>query len=296
VNSTPEAPCHAVEFRHVTFSYDERPVLVDVSFTVACGEIKIILSGSGGGKSTILRLILGLEKPDQGQILVNGIDITGLDENGLQPVRDCIGMVFQENALFDSLSVYDNVAFRLHERGVPEEEIEREVRALLKFVGLESEIDRLPAELSGGMQKRVGIARALVGDPKLVLFDEPTVGLDPPTSHTISDLVIALRDLERVASVLVTHEMDVVKYLATNYMVLGERGEIGIKPADQPLSNTTILMLRKGREIFSGTEEELVQSTDPYIQEFLAGTELSVGQPASHSLLDPIVVPEPPVR
>src|SRR5688500_895919 len=178
----------AVEFRDISFSFDDEKVLDRLSFKVMKGEIKIILSGSGGGKSTILKLILGLLKPEEGQVLIDGEDITNYDETQLKAVRDKIGMVFQEGGLFDSLSVYDNVAYRLHEEDVPEEEVEREVRLLLRFVNLENEMDKLPNELSGGMQKRVGIARALVGNPRIVLFDEPTAALDPPTAATISAL------------------------------------------------------------------------------------------------------------
>ena len=266
----------AIEFRHVSFSFDEKRVLNDISFKVVKGEIKIILSGSGGGKSTILKLILGLLKPDEGQIFVNGEEITNLDETEMQRVRDSIGMVFQEGALFDSLSVYDNVAYRPHEQDVPEEEIEREVRLLLRFVNLEEEMDKLPNELSGGMQKRVSIARALVGDPKIVLFDEPTAALDPPTARTICELIIKLRDLENATSVLVTHEMDVVKYVTTAYAVVSEEGEVRIEGEGDKfcLTNTSILMLRDRRIIFSGTGEELEKAEDPYIQEFIHGTEV----------------------
>lgn len=266
----------AVEFRNVHFSYGDNKVLDDVSFTLLQGSIKIVLSGSGGGKSTILELILGLLKPDAGQIFVDGEDITNYGEEELQPVRDTIGMVFQEGALFDSLSVYDNAAFRLHEHDVPEEDIEREVRMLLRFVGLESDMDKLPSELSGGMQKRLSIARALVGDPKIVLFDEPTVGLDPPTAATICELIIRLRDLEDVSSILVTHEMDVVKYVSSTYAVMSEKGQVAFKEEGENLclTNTSILMLREGRVIFNGTEAELVKSEDPYIQEFILGTDI----------------------
>jgi phospholipid/cholesterol/gamma-HCH transport system ATP-binding protein len=266
----------AVAFRNVHFSFEDKKVLDDVSFVVRRGEVKIILSGSGGGKTTILRLILGLLKPDAGEIFVDGEEITRLDEAGMQRVRNKIGMVFQEGALFDSLSVYDNVAYRLHEREVPEEEIEPEVRLLLRFVNLEDEMEKLPGELSGGMQKRVSIARALVGDPMIVLFDEPTASLDPPTSARICELVIKLRDLETVASILVTHEMDVVKYLTTEYAVVTEKGEVNVKEKGDRfcLTSTSILMLRDGRVIFNGPEEELVKSEDPYIQEFIKGTEI----------------------
>ncbi|MBD0324861.1 MAG: ATP-binding cassette domain-containing protein [Pyrinomonadaceae bacterium] len=271
-----ESEIPAVEFRHVHFSFADQKVLEDLSFTVRKGEIKIILSGSGGGKSTILKLIIGLLKPDAGQIFVDGEEITNYDETEMQRVRDKIGMVFQEGALFDSLSVYDNVAYRLHEHALPEEDIEREVRLLLRFVNLENEMDKLPNELSGGMQKRVSIARALVGDPKIVLFDEPTAALDPPTAATICELVIKLRDLENVSSILVTHEMDVVKYLTSAYAVVGDDGKISVREEGERLclTNTSILMLRKGRVIFSGVEEELVKAEDPYIQEFIRGTEV----------------------
>jgi phospholipid/cholesterol/gamma-HCH transport system ATP-binding protein len=266
----------AIEFRHVDFSYDDAQVLDDLSFQVARGEVKIILSGSGGGKSTILKLLLGLLKPDAGQIFIDGEEITGRDESDMQEVRDKIGMVFQEGALFDSLTVYENVAYRLDDRGMPEEEIEEEVRSLLHFVKLDKEMDKLPSELSGGMRKRVSVARALVGNPRIVLFDEPTVALDPPTSGTICDLIIELRDLERVSSIVVTHEMDVVKYLTSEYLSVGEKGDIQFKDEGEQLclTNTTILMLRDGREIFSGTAKELIESDDPYIQEFIRGTEL----------------------
>src|SRR5881392_3886642 len=204
----------AIEFRHVDFSYDDNAVLDDLSFQVAKGEIKIILSGSGGGKSTILKLILGLLKPDAGQIFIDGEEITGRDEAELQESRDKIGMVFQEGALFDSLTVYENVAYRLHEEGVEEDEVEHEVRRMLKFVNLEDAIDKMPVELSGGMRRRVGVARALVGNPSIVLFDEPTAGLDPPTARTICELAIKLRDLEGVSTIFVTHEMNNLDFLA----------------------------------------------------------------------------------
>src|SRR5438477_6005473 len=153
----------AIEFRQVDFSYEDDKVLDDLCFQVARGEIEIILSGSGGGKSTILKLILGLLKPDAGQIFIDGEEITGRDEAEMQELRDKIGIVFQEGALFDSLTVYENVAYRLHDRGLPEEDIEEEVGSLLRFVKLDKEMDKLPSELSGGMRKRVSVARALVG-------------------------------------------------------------------------------------------------------------------------------------
>src|SRR2546430_11447683 len=169
----------AIEFRNVTMIFDDRKVLDNLSFKVMKGETKIVLGGSGCGKPPTITLVLGLLKRDSGQILVDGEDITNYSEVEMMRVRKKIGMIFQEGALFDSLSVYENVAFKLHEQGVPEDQVENEVRRMLRFVNLEQAIDKMPAELSGGMRRRVGIARALVGDPKIVMFDEPTAGLDP---------------------------------------------------------------------------------------------------------------------
>ena len=181
----PERTLAAIEFRDVHLAFDDKKVLDGVSFTVRRGETKLILGRSGGGKSTTVRLILGLLKPDAGQILIDGEDITDYTEEQMMEVRKKIGMVFQEGALFDSLSVYENVAYRLREQGViDEDEVEAEVRRMLRFVDLEDAIDKMPIELSGGMRRRVGIARALVGDPEIVLFDEPTAGLDPPLPAT----------------------------------------------------------------------------------------------------------------
>src|SRR5918996_3923815 len=216
----------AIEFRDVVLAFDDRVILDHLSFRVMKGETKIILGGSGGGKSTIIKLVLGLLKPDAGQVLVDGEDITNYSEQQMMGVRKKIGMVFQEGALFDSLSVYENVAYRLHEQGVPEDEVEPEVRRMLRFVNLEDAIDKMPIELSGGMRRRVGIARALIGDPKIVLFDEPTAGLDPPTARTICELAMKLRDLEDVSSIFVTHEMNNVKYITSEYAVVDDAGEI----------------------------------------------------------------------
>ena len=214
----------AINFRHVKFSYtDDRPILDDVSFQVMRGETLLVLSGSGGGKSTILKLVIGLIKPDAGQILIEGEDITGYGENELNRVRRKIGMQFQNGALFDSLTVYDNIAFRCHENGVPEEEVEQEVRRLLRFVNLEDAIEMMPAELSGGMKIRVGIARALAGRPRIVLLDEPTAGLDPPTARTICELGIKMRDLRDVSSIFVTHGLENVRFLTSTYTSIDEK-------------------------------------------------------------------------
>jgi phospholipid/cholesterol/gamma-HCH transport system ATP-binding protein len=263
----------AIEFRNVTMIFDDRNVLDNLSFKVMKGETKIILGGSGCGKSTTIKLVLGLLKPDSGQILVDGEDITHYSETQMMRVRKKIGMIFQEGALFDSLSVYENVAFKLHEQGVPEEEVEAEVRRMLRFVNLEEAIDKMPSELSGGMRRRVGIARALVGNPKIVMFDEPTAGLDPPTARTICELAMKLRDLEDVSSIFVTHEMNNLDYLCSEYAVVDEAGEVVFEIEGEKLCliNSKVLMMRDGQVIFSGTDETLRKADDKYIQKFLRG-------------------------
>ena len=263
----------AIEFRDVLLAFDDRVILNKLSFKVSKGETKIILGGSGGGKSTIIKLVLGLLKPDAGRVLVDGEDITDYNEAQMMSVRKKIGMVFQEGALFDSLSVYDNVAYRLHEQGRPEDEVEQEVVRMLRFVSLEDAIDKMPAELSGGMRRRVGIARALIGDPKIVLFDEPTAGLDPPTARTICELAMKLRDLEDVSSIFVTHEMNNLDYLCAEYAVVNEEGQVVFEREGERLClvNTKVMMMKEGHIIFSGTDERLRHAEDAYIQKFLRG-------------------------
>src|SRR6266496_807293 len=263
----------AIEFRNLHLAYDDRVVLDNFSFKVMKGESKIILGGSGCGKSTTIKLVLGLVKPDRGQILVDGEDVTNYTEVQMMRVRKKIGMIFQEGALFDSLSVYENVAFKLQEQGVPEDEVESEVRRMLRFVNLEDAIDKMPSELSGGMRRRVGIARALVGDPKIVMFDEPTAGLDPPTARTICELAMKLRDLEDVSSIFVTHEMNNLDYLTSEYAVVNEAGEVVFETEGERLCliNCKVLMMRDGQVIFSGTDETLRKADDTYIQKFLRG-------------------------
>ena len=263
----------AIEFRDVVLAFDDKIVLDKLSFKVNRGETRIILGGSGGGKSTIIKLVLGLLKPDAGRIFVDGEDITDYDEVQMIPVRKKIGMVFQEGALFDSLSVYDNVAYRLHEQGLPEDQVEPEVRRMLRFVNLEDAIDKMPAELSGGMRRRVGIARALVGDPKIVLFDEPTAGLDPPTARAICELAMKLRDLEDVSSIFVTHEMNNLDYLCSEYAVVNDEGQVVFEREGERLCliNSKVMMMRQGHIIFSGTDEALRRADDAYIQKFLRG-------------------------
>ncbi|MCP9494773.1 MAG: ATP-binding cassette domain-containing protein [Pyrinomonadaceae bacterium MAG19_C2-C3] len=263
----------AIEFRDVHLTFGERVILGGISFVVQKGETKIILGGSGTGKSTLIKIILGLLKPDSGRVLVDGEDITDYTEEQMMSVRHKIGMIFQEGALFDSLSVYDNVAYRLHEQNVDEAQVEEEVRRMLRFVNLEDAIEKMPIELSGGMRRRVGIARALVGAPSVILFDEPTAGLDPPTARTICELAIKLRDLEDVSSIFVTHEMNNLTYLTGEYAVVDDSGEVILEQEGEKLCliNTKIMMLRDGEIIFSGTDELLRKSDDRYIQTFIHG-------------------------
>jgi phospholipid/cholesterol/gamma-HCH transport system ATP-binding protein len=228
------------------------------------------MGGSGTGKSTILKLVLGLIKPDSGTILIDGEDVTVLSEREMSEVRKKIGMVFQDGALFDSLTVYENVGYRLFEQGQAEGEVEETVRRMLRFVNLEDAMYMMPAELSGGMRRRVGIARALVGNPKLMLFDEPTAGLDPPTARTILELAMKLRDLEGVSSIFVTHRIEDIKLLSSNYATINESGEVAFQneSGKMCLINTRFIMLKQGKVIFNGTDEELWRADDEYIQEF----------------------------
>lgn len=264
----------AIEFQEVTMAYDDRVILDEVSFFVNPGETKIVMGGSGTGKSTILKLVLGLIKPQRGRITIDGEEVTGMNEDELTAVRKKIGMVFQDGALFDSLSVYENVGFRLFEQGLAEDEIEEAVRRMLRFVNLEHTMFMRPSELSGGMRRRVGIARALIGSPKLILFDEPTAGLDPPTARTILELAMKLRDLEGVSSIFVTHRLEDIKLLSSSFATIGEGGDVEFRSEQGNLClvNTRFIMLKEGKVIFSGTDEELWASEDPYIQDFFKVT------------------------
>jgi len=261
-----------IEFRGVYKSFDDEPVLNNVSFRIDHGETKIILGASGSGKSTILKLILGLIRPEAGEIIINGQDITTLSERDLVAVRRGIGMVFQEGALFDSLNVRENVGYRLYEAGSADENtIEKAVRQELSFVGLEDAIDKMPAQLSGGMKRRVGLARALLGSPPVVLYDEPTAGLDPVTKRTILDLMIRLRDLENVTSIFVTHDLHAASIIANEYAVEGEDGSVHFMPVTNParLANNRYIMLQGGVVCFDGDYGELMRSENQYVKKFV---------------------------
>lgn len=260
-----------VSFRDVWLSFD-RPVLQGVSFDLFTGSTKIILGGSGSGKTTILRLILGLLKPDSGAVWVKGTEVTALGEDSLRAVRLKIGMVFQEGALFDSLSVASNVGYRLEEDGgLPEEEIQARVKEMLGYVGLSPYSDRMPSELSGGQRRRVAVARALASHPEVMLYDEPTTGLDPITATTITDLIVKARDLDGVTSVLVTHQLRDAFNVARTFMFRRDGVYVHNVVEDfETLAGTEFLMLREGRVEFEGTAHEIKISQDPYIREFLS--------------------------
>ncbi len=272
-DESPQSPVPELELRHVSISFEEKLVLDDVSFTVGRGETTVLLGVTGSGKSVLLKVILGLLKPDSGQILVSGQDLTPLSETELYPFRQRMGMVFQEGALFDSLSVYENVAYRLREEGEKNEgRIEQRVREVLRFVELEQTLEKMPAELSGGMRRRVSIARTIVSQPSIMLYDSPTAGLDPVTAHTINLLIAKLRDTQEVSSVVVTHRLADAFVLA-NFAYSAERQELvplGSDGGARPHRATRFVVLRDGAVCFWGPTEELVATQDPYLRKFLA--------------------------
>jgi len=259
-----------ISFRDVWLSFD-RPILKGVSFDLHAGATKIILGGSGSGKTTILRLIMGLLKPDSGTVSVDGVEVQRLPEDELRDIRLKIGMVFQEGALFDSLSVGENVGFRLDEDGLPPEETEARVREMLGFVELSPFFERMPSELSGGQRRRVAVARALAARPGIMLYDEPTTGLDPITATTITDLIVKVRDLDGVTSILVTHQLRDAYNVARTFAWKKDGEFLFNAVADLSIvAGTEFLMLREGEVAFEGTAHELQTSGDPYIREFLS--------------------------
>src|SRR5690348_12398934 len=260
----------AVELQDVCFAFDEHVILDHVSFAIEPSGMRVLLGPSGSGKSTLLKLILGLYRPDSGRILINGTRIDNLPERELLKIRADVGMLFQETALFDSLTVFENVGYRLYEEtDMPPDDAERRVQEVLGFVGLGEYADRMPSELSGGQRRRVAIARAMAAKPALLLFDDPTVGLDPVIATTVDDEIVKLRDLEQVTSIVVTHQIRDAHYIATHTAVKnGERVEI-VEASAEKSAHAIFMVLHEGRVQFEGSAKELLASKDPYLERFL---------------------------
>ena len=286
----------AIAFDHVSLAFDDTTVLHDVSFRVADGDLAILLGPSGAGKSVLLKLALGLLQPDAGTIAIYGQRLERLSERALLPIRDHIGMLFQESALFDSLTVGENVGFKLEDEArLDASAIAVRVLEVLRFVGLEPYVDRLPGELSGGQRRRVAIARAIAGDPRLLLLDDPTVGLDPITARSVITEIVKLRDLRKVSALVVTHQLQDAFYLATHAAMATGQG-IVLHRRDRGLAGRThVLVLREGVVSFDGTMEALMESRDPWIVTALSGwiPDLSLGPSSVPPRPAPASVPVP---
>jgi phospholipid/cholesterol/gamma-HCH transport system ATP-binding protein len=264
----PPGASPVVAVRDICMEFDGPPVLCNVTFSVAPGETRILLGPAGVGKSVLLKLIIGLLRPQKGRIELFGEEISRMPEESLFPLRSRAGIVFQEGALFDSLSVRDNVAYQLIQELVPDEEIDTRVRQALTFVGLEETFSLFPPSLSGGMRRRVAIARALIHNPELILYDSPTGGLDPVTSTTIIELIVKQRDVHGTPSVLVTHRLQDAFTLCNHRFDAGQNRMVPL-PEGQTDRNTTFLMLEEGRLIFDGSLDQILHSQDAFVREFL---------------------------
>ena len=264
----PTATELSLAFRGVTVSFGENTVLDDITFTVGARETRILLGPAGVGKSVLLKTANGLVHPDCGQVFLLGENISKMQERDLFPLRLRTGMVFQEGALFDSLSVRDNVAYQLVQEHVADDEIDKRVLEALRFVGLEHTFSSSPGSLSGGMRRRVAIARALIRQPELLLYDSPTGGLDPVTSTTIIELIVKQRDFYRTPSLLVTHRLQDAFTMCTHRFDAEQGGMVRL-PEGETDANTTFLMMNDGRLIFDGSLHDLVNSEDPFVREFL---------------------------
>jgi phospholipid/cholesterol/gamma-HCH transport system ATP-binding protein len=267
--SEPGAP--VIVFDRVHLAFDDKVVLKEVSFTLIKGHTKIILGASGSGKSTSLKIITGLLKADTGVVWVNGQRVDQLTEREMMAVREDLGMIFQEGALFDSLTVRENVGYKLYEEtDAPIADVDRRVKEVLGFVGLGEHLDKMPSELSGGQRRRVAIARAMAFKPRILLYDEATTGLDPITALTVNDEIIKLRDLEGVSSIVVTHQLRDAFYIAT-HMAVRNGDEVKIEPASRAKEREAeFIMIRDGLIVFEGDADALRASTDQYIQTFLS--------------------------
>ena len=260
-----------LSFENVSIAFEDKPVLENISFHLNRGETKAIFGIAGSGKSTILKLALGLFKPDAGRIEVLGEDVTQMPEEALFELRRKIGMVFQESALFDSLTVRENVAFRLLEEGdIPEAEVEQRVREALSFVELESTVDKFPSELSGGMRRRVAIARAIIAHPELLFYDSPTGGLDPVTSTTIVQLIVKQRDVSKTSALLVTHRLQDAFVMATHFFDRKANEMRPLPPGTRAEVPMSFLILRDNKIIFDGDVHELAACRDEYIREYIS--------------------------
>lgn len=261
----------AILFENVSISFENSQVLDGISFQLNKGETKAIFGVAGSGKSTILKLTLGLLKPAAGRILALGEDVTQMPEAALFELRRRIGMVFQESALFDSMTVRENVAFRLLEEGdIPEDEIEKRVREALSFVELENTIDKFPSELSGGMRRRVAIARAIIARPELLLYDSPTGGLDPVTSTTIIQLIVKQRDVYKTSSLLVTHRLQDAFMMAGHYFDRKANEMRPLPPGTHSEVPMSFMVLKDGKIIFDGDVQELAHTKNEYIREYVS--------------------------
>ena len=260
-----------IVFENVALAFGENNVLRGISFALARGETKALFGVAGSGKSLILKLAMGLIRPDSGRVIVLGHDVSQMREQDLFELRGKIGMVFQESALFDSLSVRENVAYRLMEaRGIYDDEIDRRVREVLRFVELEHTLDLSPAELSGGMRRRVAIARALITQPELLLYDSPTGGLDPVTSNTIIELIVKQRDVYKTSALLVTHRLQDAFTMATHQFDQQTNKMVQLPPGQDCDGPMSFLILREGKVIFDGDLKQLSSTEDEYIKEYIS--------------------------
>ncbi len=258
-----------VEFDKVCIQFTRKPVLEDISFKVARGETLIILGPAGCGKSVLMKLANGLLKPDSGEISIFGQRIDTMREDDLYKFRSRIGMVFQESALFDSLSVADNVAYRLHEEGMSEQEAHKKVEEALHFVDLDQAIDKFPSELSGGMRRRVSIARAIISQPDLILYDSPTGGLDPITSTTIIELVVKQRDVSHATSLVITHRLQDAFVIARNRFN-SQDNKMEQIPDNGIDESTRFLVMNEGKVVFDGDTRQLVHTDDPWLKDYIS--------------------------
>jgi phospholipid/cholesterol/gamma-HCH transport system ATP-binding protein len=270
--ATAEAPGSdlTITFEDVQLAFEQNKVLRGVSFQLHRGETKVLLGIAGSGKSTILKLALGLMKPDSGRIAVLGEEVSSMEEGDLFDLRRRVGMVFQESALFDSFTVEENVSYRLREEHAPEDEIKRRVVEALRFVELEHTLEKFPSELSGGMRRRVAIARAIVNEPEVILYDSPTGGLDPITSTRIIELVVKQRDVYKTSALLVTHRLQDAFTLASSYFDPKANEMRPVTKGDPKNTNTSFMILRDGKVIFDGNATQLACTNDEYIREFIS--------------------------